>query len=83
MQEQEFDKGCILNVYEKFSEILRWEGTRGKEGEEIEKVERITRPCNELKKRSSRKTTTKKGFASMKCKDRRGIKKIDEKRKKD
>ncbi len=82
-QEQEFDKGCILNVYEKFSEILRWEGTRRKEGEEKGRVERITRPCDWLKKRFEKLTTTRKGFACMKCKGRIEEKKRWKEKKKD
>lgn len=57
---------------------MRWEGTRGKEGEEKERVERITRPCNWLKKRFEEFTTTRKGFAYMKCKGRiEGKKKME------
>jgi hypothetical protein len=38
-------------------------------------VERITRPCNRLKRRFEKFTTTRKGFAYMKCKDRKEGKK--------
>ncbi len=83
MQEQEFDKGCILNVYGKFNEILRWEGTIGKEGEGKKRVERIIRPCNGLKKRGSRKEdNNKKGICLYEMQRYKREKKKKKKKKK-